>query len=52
METISTGLEAVNLAKPGTVNVPELTAVVSDGIDLTIAAIHAAQKMPLPPPAT
>lgn len=52
MDAVATGLAAVNTAKPGAVNVDELTAVVSDGIDLTIAAIHAAQKMPLPPPAT
>lgn len=49
MDAVTTGLAAVNAAKPGTINVSELTGVVSDGIDLTVKAIQAGKHIPLAP---
>jgi hypothetical protein len=49
MDAVTTGLNAVNAAKPGSVNVSELTAVVSEGIDVTVKAIEAGQHIPLSP---
>lgn len=46
MDAVTTGLEAVNAAKPGSVDVAELTGVVSQGIDVTVSAIHAAKDIP------
>lgn len=47
MDIVTTGLNAVNAAKPGTIDVPELTGAVSDGIDVTIKAIKAAKDIPV-----
>lgn len=47
MDAVVTGLNAVNAAKPGTVDVAELTNVVSAGIDETIAAVNAAKNIPV-----
>jgi hypothetical protein len=49
MDAVTTGLAAVNAARPGTVSVPELTGVVSEGIDLTVKAIQAGKNIPLAP---
>jgi hypothetical protein len=49
MDAVTTGLAAVNVAKPGTINIPELSGVVSDGIDLTVKAIQAGKNIPLAP---
>lgn len=46
LEIVRTGLEGVNAAKPGTVNVGEVMAAVDGGIDATIAGIKAAKNVP------
>ena len=52
MDAVQTGLEAVNAARPGTVNVDQLAVVVSNGIDETVAAINAAKNIPIGPTPT
>lgn len=47
---VKTGLEALNVAKPNTVDVTQLTGVVSSGIDTAIAAINAAKNIPVHTP--
>lgn len=47
MEAVTLGLQAVNAAKPGTVDIPQLTSVVSDGIDLTVRAVNAGKNIPV-----
>lgn len=49
MDAILTGLNGVNTAKPGTVDVGQLTAVISSGIDDTVAAVNAAKNIPVHP---
>lgn len=49
MDIITTGLSAVNAVKPGTVDVSQLTSVISSGIDDTIAAVKAAKNIPVKP---
>lgn len=46
LEAIKVGLEAVNEAKPGTVNVDEVLAAADGGIDATIKGINAAKNIP------
>jgi hypothetical protein len=47
MSIIQDGLSAVNVARPKTFDVPQLTTVVSQGVDVTIAAINAAKNIPV-----
>lgn len=49
MDIVTTGLNAVNLARPGTVDVDQMTGAVSDGIDATVEAINAAKNIPVHP---
>lgn len=49
MDAISTGLAAVNAAKPGTVDTAAVTGLVSQGIDLTVAAINEGKNIPVQP---
>lgn len=47
MDAVVTGLNAVNVAHPGTVDVPQVMEAVSDGIDATVKAVNAAQNIPV-----
>ena len=47
LSIVSDGLNAVNVARPGTFDVPQLTSVVSEGIDTTIDAVNAAKNIPV-----
>lgn len=47
LDAIQTGLSAVNAAKPGTVDINQLTDVVSNGIDEVVAAVNAAKNIPV-----
>lgn len=47
MSAVQQGLEAVNIAHPGTVNVAEVMDATSDGIDATVKAIKAAKDIPV-----
>lgn len=49
LDIVTTGLNAVNLARPGTVDVTEVIGAVSDGIDATVKAIKAAKNIPVHP---
>lgn len=49
LDAVVTGLNGVNAAKPGTVNVDELTSVVSNGIDVAVSAVNAAKDIPISP---
>ncbi len=51
MAIVSDGLNAVNAAKPGTLDIAQLTDVVSVGIDETVNAVKAAQNIPMKPAA-
>lgn len=47
LDAIKTGLDAVNEARPGTVNVGEVLDAANDGIDSTLKAIKAAKNVPI-----
>lgn len=49
MAIVTDGLNAVNAAKPGTLDVAQLSDVISGGIDETVSAITAAKNIPLKP---
>lgn len=49
LDAVVTGLNGVNAVKPGAVDVAQLTDVVSNGIDETVAAINAAKNIPVHP---
>lgn len=49
LDAIKTGLDAVNAARPGTVNVGEVLDAANDGIDSTLKAIKAAKNVPVHP---
>lgn len=52
MSIVTDGLNAVNVVRPGTLDVPQLTDAVSGGIDTTIKAITAAQNIPIKDPSS
>jgi hypothetical protein len=47
MDAVATGLAAVNAVRPGTVDASAVTDLVSQGIDLTVAAIKEGQNIPV-----
>ena len=47
MDAVQTGLAAVNAAKPGTVDANAISDLVSQGIDLTVAAINEGKNIPI-----
>lgn len=49
LEVVKTGLDAVNAARPNTVDVTQLLGAVNGGIDATVAGIHAAHNIPVRP---
>lgn len=49
LDAIKTGLDAVNEARPGTVNVTEVLDAANDGIDSTLKAIKAGKNIPVKP---
>jgi hypothetical protein len=46
LDAIKTGLEAVNAARPGSVNVDEVLSAADGGIDATVKGINAAKNIP------
>lgn len=49
LDATKTGLDAVNLAHPGTVDTAQVMDAVSDGIDATVKAVKASENIPVRP---
>lgn len=47
LEAVQTGLNIVNQAKPGSVDVDQASTAVSDGIDAVIKAVNLAKNIPV-----